>query len=72
MNNNFPTPGLYRHFKGMEVEVIGIGKHSESLEEMVLYRELKDNSLWVRPAGMFLETIERDGKKFPRFEPVNK
>lgn len=72
MNNNLPTPGLYRHFKGMQCEVIGIGKHSEILEEMVVYREIDNNSLWVRPAHMFLEIIERDGKRFPRFERIEK
>jgi cyclomaltodextrinase / maltogenic alpha-amylase / neopullulanase len=58
--------GRYKHFKGMEVEVIGIAKHSETLEEVVVYRH--DGELWIRPKNMFLETVERDGKTFPRFE----
>jgi hypothetical protein len=58
--------GRYKHFKGMEVEVIGIAKHSETLEEVVVYRH--DGELWIRPKNMFLETVERDGKTFPRFK----
>lgn len=60
--------GKYRHFKGMEYEVIGIAKHSETLEEMVVYRALYgDGGIWVRPAAMWNETVERDGKSFQRF-----
>ena len=63
--------GKYRHFKGNEYEVIGIAKHSETLEPMVIYKALYDNgSLWVRPASMWNETITRDGKTFKRFEKV--
>ena len=54
--------GRYRHFKGMEYEVIGIAKHSESLEPMVVYRALYgEGGLWVRPAAMWDETVTRDG-----------
>ena len=61
--------GKYRHFKGNEYEVIGIAKHSETLEEMVVYRALYENGgIWVRPASMWDETIERDGKTLKRFE----
>ncbi len=61
-------PGKYRHFKGGEYEVLGTAKHSESLEEMVVYRALYgEGGLWVRPARMWNETVERDGKVFPRF-----
>ncbi len=61
--------GKYRHFKGNMYEVIGIAKHSETLEEMVVYRALYgEGELWVRPAAMWYETIERDGKTFRRFE----
>ena len=61
--------GIYRHFKGNEYEVIGIAKHSETLEEMVVYKALYgDGGLWVRPASMWDETVERDGKIFKRFE----
>lgn len=60
--------GKYRHFKGNEYRVIGIAKHSETLEEMVVYQALYgEGGLWVRPASMWLETVERDGKTFPRF-----
>ena len=64
-------PGKYRHFKGGEYEVVGIAKHSETTEEMVVYKALYDNgSLWVRPASMWFEDIERDGKKFKRFQYI--
>lgn len=64
-------PGKYRHFKGNMYEVIGIAKHSESLEEMVVYRALYGSGdLWVRPVSMWNETVERDGKTFKRFEYV--
>lgn len=60
--------GRYRHFKGMEYEVIGIAKHSETLEEMVVYRALYgEGGLWVRPASMWNETVERDGTIYQRF-----
>ena len=60
--------GKYRHFKGNEYEVIGIAKHSEDLSPMVVYRALYgEGGLWVRPAHMWDETVERDGKVFPRF-----
>ena len=63
--------GRYRHFKGMEYEVLGVARHSETLEEMVVYRALYgEGGLWVRPAAMFLETVEREGKIFPRFTYV--
>ena len=60
--------GKYRHFKGKEYEVIGVAKHSESLEEMVVYRALYgDGGLWVRPASMWNEEVEKDGKRYKRF-----
>ena len=60
--------GKYRHFKGNEYEVIGIARHSEDLSPMVVYRVLYgEGGLWVRPAHMWNETVERDGKVFPRF-----
>ena len=63
--------GRYRHFKGNEYEVIGVAKHSENLEPMVVYRALYgDGDLWVRPASMWNELVERDGKRFPRFTYV--
>lgn len=61
-------PGRYRHFKGNEYEVIGLARHSETQEEMVVYRALYgDFGLWVRPARMWNEIVERDGKTFRRF-----
>ena len=61
--------GKYRHFKGMEYEVIGTARHSETLEEMVVYKALYgDGGLWVRPAAMWNETVEKDGRIFKRFE----
>lgn len=63
--------GRYRHFKGNEYLVIGVAKHSETLEEMVVYRALYgDGGLWVRPSSMWDETIERDGERFKRFEYI--
>jgi hypothetical protein len=61
--------GKYRHYKGHEYEVIGVAKHSETLEEMVVYREIHGEChLWVRPLKMFLEEVEYNGKKMPRFK----
>lgn len=65
--------GKYQHYKGNYYQVIGVAKHSESLEEMVVYVALYDNpesQIWVRPKKMFLETIEVDGKKVPRFRYI--
>ena len=60
--------GKYRHFKGGEYEVIGIAKHSETLEDMVVYRALfGDGGLWVRPVSMFSETVTVRGKQTKRF-----
>ena len=60
--------GRYRHFKGGEYEVLGIAKHSETLEEMVVYRALYgEGALWVRPASMFTQTVTLEGKQIPRF-----
>ncbi len=57
------TPGKYRHFKGGEYEVFGVGRHSETLEEVVIYRALYGGGdLWVRPLNKFLEPAELDGK----------
>ena len=60
--------GKYRHFKGGEYEVLGIAKHSETQEEMVIYRALYgEREIWVRPASMWNEQIQKDGKTFSRF-----
>ena len=61
-------PGRYRHFKGNEYEVVGTARHSETMEELVVYRALYgERGLWVRPAAMWSETVERDGYCGPRF-----
>lgn len=60
--------GRYRHYKGRLYEVVGTVRHSETLEPMTLYRALYgDNGLWVRPAAMFMDEIEVDGVRQPRF-----
>ncbi len=60
--------GRYRHFKGNEYRILYIAKHSETLEEMVVYQALYgEGGVWVRPASMWNETVERDGKVFKRF-----
>jgi len=62
------TPGRYRHYKGNEYTVLGVARHSETLEELVVYRqEYGDRGLWVRPAAMFAETVVVDGQPVPRF-----
>ena len=60
--------GKYRHFKGNEYEVLGFAKHSETGEDMVIYRALYgERQVWTRPASMWNERVERDGKTFARF-----
>jgi len=66
--------GKYKHYKGNLYEVIGVAKHSETLEEMVVYKALyqkEGENLWVRPKAMFLEDVEVDGKLVKRFEYVS-
>jgi cyclomaltodextrinase len=66
--NNIPL-GKYRHYKGKEYEVIGVAKHTETMESFIVYRALYgDFGLWVRPQSMFLETVNIEGKDVPRFE----
>lgn len=61
-------PGRYRHFKGNEYEVLFVARHSETLEDMVVYRALYgQRGVWVRPASMWNETVTRDGKEYRRF-----
>jgi hypothetical protein len=62
--------GIYKHFKGNLYRVLDIARHSETEEEHVVYRAMKDDSLWIRPLSMFDEVIERDGKTVKRFEFV--
>lgn len=65
--------GKYLHYKGKEYEVFGVAKHSETLEELIVYRALYEgdfpkNQLWVRPKSIFEETVEVNGDKMPRFK----
>jgi hypothetical protein len=68
--------GKYKHYKGKEYEVIGVAKHTETLEDVVVYRALYDssefgsNALWVRPLQMFIEEVEVDGIRKQRFEYI--
>lgn len=64
--------GKYRHYKGKDYEVIGVAKHSETMEDLVVYRPLYETlyPLWVRPLAMFSENIEIDGVVVPRFQYV--
>ena len=64
-------PGRYRHYKGQEYIILGMARHSETEEELVVYRQDYGNKgLWVRPRQMFEETVSIDGKQVPRFEFV--
>lgn len=66
-----PKPGLYRHYKGKDYRVIGVARHTETHEPLVVYQTLYDErGLWVRPAAMFSETVEAGGKRVPRFARV--
>lgn len=68
-----PVLGEYEHYKGKHYEVVGVARHSETLEELVVYRALYDNgSLWVRPLEMFMEDVEIDGVKRQRFKYLGK
>jgi len=63
-----PVPGVYRHYKGQRYQVLGNARHSETLEELVVYRALYgEHGLWVRPAAMFGQTVMVDGQPVPRF-----
>ena len=65
------TPGKYRHFKGNEYELLYVAKHSETLEPMVVYRALYgEQGIWVRPADMWTEHVERNGYSGPRFAKI--
>lgn len=66
-----PRPGRYRHYKGNEYRVLGLARHSETLEPLVVYEALYgERGLWVRPAAMFTGEIELAGKRVPRFRCV--
>ncbi|MBI4018482.1 MAG: DUF1653 domain-containing protein [Candidatus Aenigmarchaeota archaeon] len=62
--------GTYKHFKGGIYEVIGTARHTETMEELILYRDLKKSKLWVRPKDMFFQKVVANGKELPRFEFV--
>ena len=69
MSMNAVKIGRYRHYKGKEYTVIGVARHSETEEELVVYRkEYDDHGLWVRPLGMFMENVKVDGLTLPRFQ----
>ena len=66
------TGKYYRHFKGNVYRVLHIAKHSETLEDIVVYQAMYgEGGIWVRPKAMFEEVIERDGRTFRRFEPIS-
>ncbi len=74
-SDSFPT-GIYQHYKGDLYEVLGVGRHSETNEELVFYRckyyskEFGNNALWVRPFKMFFGSVEINGKTVPRFKLI--
>lgn len=71
-------PGIYQHYKGKNYQVLGVGHHSETHEPLVIYRSLYftpdfgENALWVRPYNQFIEIIEKNGKKLPRYRYIGK
>lgn len=77
MQQDVKVGALYRHFKNHLVRVIGVAKHSETQEELVIYEKMEDvgdakkGSLWARPKAMFLEDVTREGRTFPRFQYVD-
>ncbi|MGO3294680.1 MAG: DUF1653 domain-containing protein [Marinobacter sp.] len=72
-SKNTIRPGRYQHYKGQDYEVIDIARHSETEEELVVYRCLyRDHSLWVRPLTMFKETVTVAGEQVPRFARIDK
>lgn len=67
-------PGIYEHYKGHKYRVLGVAKHSETLEDLVIYEALYDNDLsklWARPLVLFIEEVEVDGQKVPRFKFIS-
>lgn len=64
-------PGIYRHYKGMDYQVLDVARHSETEEQLVVYRALYgERGLWVRPLSMFEETVEVEGELVARFERI--
>lgn len=73
MMSNAIKPGEYEHYKGKKYEVLGVAQHSETLEQLVVYKKLYDDfGLWVRPLSMFIENVEVNGKTVPRFRYLGK
>jgi hypothetical protein len=65
-------PGMFRHYKGGLYEVLGVARHSETEERLVVYRAVADDgTLWVRPLTMFQETVMVDGREIPRFAAID-
>lgn len=70
--------GIYRHYKGKEYKLIGLAKHTETLEDLIVYQglykseEFGDNPIWTRPVEMFFDKVVVDGKEIPRFEFLEK
>lgn len=68
MQETVITPGLYKHYSGSLYQVLGVSRHSETLEILVVYQALQgDYALWCRPLSLFLETVEHEGVSTPRF-----
>ncbi|HHZ05544.1 MAG TPA: DUF1653 domain-containing protein [Clostridiales bacterium] len=65
------TPGRYKHFKGNEYEVIGVAENTETREAVVVYKDMQEHRLWVRPYNMFIELVQRDGKTYRRFDKLS-
>lgn len=73
LNKDMIKPGKYRHYKGKEYEVIDLAKHSETLEDLVIYKALYgQGQMWVRPLKIFEEKVVVDGVEVPRFEFIEK
>ncbi len=66
-----PVPGIYRHYKGKTYKVLGVAKHSETEDKLVVYQALYgERGLWVRPLDMFMETVQCQGQEVQRFKYV--
>lgn len=71
MPANTPITGKYVHYKNIPVTVIGVARHSETEEELVVYSKDKDGEIWARPYAMFFEDVTVDGVTMPRFKKVD-
>lgn len=61
----------FRHFKGNEYTVLCTAHHSETNEDLIIYKKIDDNRIWARPRNMFFEKVENNGEIVPRFEPIS-